>query len=175
LTSEEYDQWYCSAYASSIAYQIEEVIPNASAQPIWKIAAGEGAIIGKIQLLMLVVTIAAFTASVLGISSLMSSSIMERSKEIGLMKALGAANWNIYLLFIAEATILGIIGGILGVIAGYGISQVMGMSIFQATVSFNPITVPVIIMVSVLIVIAGSFIPSRLITKLHPAKVLHGN
>jgi len=174
LTTEEYDQWYCTAYVGSIAFQIEEVISNAKAQPIWKVAASEGTIINKIQLLMFVVTGAAFLASVLGISSLMSSAIMERSREIGLMKALGAADWEVHLLFMVEAAILGVIGGMLGWIAGCGLSQVMGWNIFKSAVSFHPVTIPVIILISVLIAIGGSLVPSRIITRLRPAGVLHG-
>ncbi|KKL84485.1 hypothetical protein LCGC14_1964230, partial [marine sediment metagenome] len=57
---------------------------------------------------------AAFIASGLGISSLMSTTIMERSREIGLVKALGATNLEVYLLFLSEAAIVGVIGGLLG-------------------------------------------------------------
>ncbi len=174
LSALEYDQWYCTSYVSAIAHQIEEVILNASARPIWQVAASEGAIINKIQLLILVVTIAAFIASGLGISSLMSTTIMERSKEIGLMKAIGAENWKVYMLFLCEAVIVGVIGGLLGCAAGAGLAQVIGLGIFGSTVSFNPIIIPVTIAVSVLIAFTGSLMPSRLITKLYPAEVLHG-
>lgn len=174
LESAEYDRWYCTAYVSSISHQIEEAIPNATARPIWQIAAGEGAVINKIQLLMVVVTLAAFVASGLGISSLMVTTIMERAKEIGLMKALGAADWEVYLLFLSESAVVGVVGGLLGCAAGAGLSQIIGLSVFGSTVSFNPIVIPVNIAISVLIALAGSLMPSRLITRLYPAEVLHG-
>ena len=123
---------------------------------------------------MIVVTIAAFIASGLGISSLMTSTIMERSREIGLMKALGAANREVYLLFLGESVVVGVIGGLLGCVAGGGLSQVIGLSVFGSTVSFNPVVIPVNVVVSVMIALAGSLKPSRLITKLYPAEVLHG-
>ena len=174
LDSWEYDRWYCTAYVSSITHQIEEAIPNVTARPIWQVAAGEGAVVNKIQLLMIVVTIAAFIASGLGISSLMATTIMERAREIGLMKALGAADREVYLLFLSEAAIVGVIGGLLGCMAGAGLSQIIGLSIFGSYVPFSPLVVPVNIAVSVLIALSGSLMPSRLITKLYPAEVLHG-
>ncbi|SNB45513.1 ABC transporter permease [Geobacter sp. DSM 9736] len=174
LDSAEYDIWYCTAYVSSISLQIEEAIPNVTSRPIWQVAAGEGAVVNKIQLLMIVVTIAAFIASGLGISSLMVTTIMERAREIGLMKALGAANWEVYLLFLSESAVVGVVGGLLGCIAGAGLSQLIGLSIFSSTVAFSPIVVPVNIVISVLIALSGSLMPSRLITKLYPAEVLHG-
>lgn len=174
LNSLEYDRWYCTAYVSSISHQLEEAIPNITARPIWQVAAGEGAVINKIQFLMIMVTIAAFIASGLGISSLMVTTIMERSREIGLMKALGAANSEVYLLFLSESAVVGVIGGLLGCAAGVGLSQIIGLSIFGSTVSFNFIVIPVNIFISVMIALAGSLMPSRLITKLYPAEVLHG-
>jgi len=174
LDSAEYDRWYCTAYVSSVSLQIEEAIPNVTSRPIWQVAAGEGAVVNKIQLLMIVVTIAAFIASGLGISSLMVTTIMERSREIGLMKALGAADWEVFLLFLSESAVVGVVGGLLGCVAGAGLSQVIGLSIFGSTVSFSPVVIPVNIAVSVLIALSGSLMPSRLITKLYPAEVLHG-
>jgi putative ABC transport system permease protein len=174
LNSLEYDRWYCTAYVSSISHQIEEAVPNVTARPIWQVAASEGSIINKIQLLMIVVTIAAFIASGLGISSLMVTTIMERSREIGLMKALGASEGEVHMLFLSESAIVGVIGGLLGCLAGAGLSQIIGLSIFGSLVAFNPIVVPVNVVVSVMIALAGSLMPSRLIAGLHPAEVLHG-
>ena len=174
LNSLEYDRWYCTAYVSAITHQIEEALPNVSARPIWQVAASEGAVVNKIQLLMIVVTIAAFIASGLGISSLMVTTIMERAREIGLTKALGAADREVYLLFLSEAALVGVIGGLLGCAVGSGLSQIIGLSIFGALVSFNPVVIPVNIAISVMIALAGSLMPSRLITRLYPAEVLHG-
>jgi len=174
LDALEYDRWYCTAYVSAITHQIEEAIPNVTARPIWQVAAGEGAVINKIQLLMLVVTLAAFIASGLGISSLMVTTIMERAREIGLTKALGAADGEVYLLFMSEAALVGIIGGLTGCLAGAGLSQIIGLSIFGALVAFHPIVIPVNITLSVLIALAGSLMPARLIARFQPAEVLHG-
>jgi putative ABC transport system permease protein len=174
LDALEYDLWYCTAYVTSIAHQIEEAIPNSTVRPIWQVAASEGTVINKLQLLMLVVTVAVFIASGLGISSLMITTIMERSREIGLMKALGASEAEVHLLFLAESVIVGGIGGLLGCAGGAVLSQVIGLSIFGSTVAFNFIAIPVSVAVSVLIALAGSLLPSRLISRLHPAEVLHG-
>jgi putative ABC transport system permease protein len=118
LNSLEYDRWYCTAYVNSISHQIEEAVPNVTARPIWQVAAGEGTVINKIQLLMIVVTIAVFIASGLGISSLMVTTIMERSREIGLMKALGASEAEVHLLFLGRVDDRGRSGRPLGCAAG---------------------------------------------------------
>ncbi|WP_016586339.1 ABC transporter permease, partial [Yersinia pestis] len=114
LNAEEYDLWYCTAYVSSIAHQLEEAISGSVVRPIWQVAASEGVVIEKIQLLLAVVTLAALIAAAMGIASLMTSTIMERAKEIGLMKALGARQWQILMLFYLEAAISGLMGGVAG-------------------------------------------------------------
>lgn len=174
LDSLEYDSWYCTAYVSSIAYQIEENVPNAAVKPVWQVAAGEGIIIKKIQLLMFVVTLATLFASAMGISSLMSTTIMKRSKEIGLIKALGASINEVYFLFLSEAMIIGFIGGFLGFVLGCFLSQLISYSIFGDFAQIKLIVLPVILSISIFISLIGSIIPSRMIAKLLPVEVLYG-
>lgn len=174
LTTEEYDVWYCTAYVSSIAHQIEEAVANASARPIWQVAAGEGVVIGKIQLLMLVVTLAAFASAAMGVSSLMNTTVMERAREIGLMKALGAAAWEIHAVFLGEAAIVGVLGGLIGCGLGTLLSQAVGIMVFGAAVSVHGIVVPVVVFLAVATALAGSVLPARTITRLLPVEVLYG-
>jgi len=174
LSAEQYDTWYCTAYVSSIAHQIEETVVNAAARPVWQVAAGEGAVIGRIQTLLLVVSLAAVAAAAMGVSALMNTTILERAREIGLMKALGAAGWEIHALFLGEAAIVGLIGGAVGLACGFGVAQAVGWSVFGAGVAVPPITAPIVLVVSVVTVLAGSILPARTITRLHPVEVLHG-
>ncbi|MDR3435641.1 ABC transporter permease [Telmatospirillum sp.] len=174
LTPMEYDLWYCTAYVSTIAHQIEEAVVNVSARPVWQVASGQGVVIGKIQFLMLVVTIAAFLSAAVGVSSLMNTTITERAKEIGLMKALGAADWEIFLLFLSEATVIGLIGGLVGSAVGSGLSQLVGLTVFGSVVAIPWIGLPVVIVTAVFIALAGSIVPCRAIARLLPVEVLYG-
>ncbi|OOF37630.1 ABC transporter permease [Rodentibacter heidelbergensis] len=174
LDAEEYDRWYCTAYVSSISHQLEEAVSGAIVRPIWQVAASEGVVISKIQLLLSVVTLAAVIAAAMGIASLMSSSIIERSKEIGLMKALGAYPWQIMLLFYCEALLSALIGGILGCLAGWGLAKFIGATLFGAPLSFTWIVIPCVLMLSILIALIGTCFPAHRIAKLYPVEVLYG-
>ncbi|OBX04371.1 ABC transporter permease [Gallibacterium genomosp. 3] len=174
LAAEEYDRWYCTAYVSSISHQLEEAISGAIVRPIWQVAASEGVIIEKIQLLLAVVTVAALIAAAMGIASLMTTTIIERSKEIGLMKALGAYQWQIVLLFYCEAMISALIGGALGCIAGWGLAKFIGITLFGLPLSFTWIVVPCVLVLSTLIALIGTWFPAHRIAQLYPVEVLYG-
>ena len=173
LNSLEYDKWYCSAYVSSIAYQISENMPNSIVNPIWKIASSEGKIIKKIQLLMLIITLATLISSCMGISSFMSTSIIERSSEIGLMKALGADIKKIYLMFLTEIIIIAIIGSFFGFIFGIFLSQLIGFTIFSSFIKIKFIVLPISLAISSIISLLASFIPFKMIKSLSPTEVLY--
>ena len=90
LSIADYELWYCTAYVSSICYQIQEVITDSVASPVRQVADSEGAILEKTELLMVLITILSLIGSALGITNLVTASVMERSSELGLLKAVGA-------------------------------------------------------------------------------------
>ena len=174
LDAAEYDRWYCTAYVSSISHQLEEAVSGAVVRPIWQVAASEGVVIEKIQLLLAVVTLAAVIAAAMGIASLMTTSIIERSKEIGLMKALGAYQWQIVLLFYCEVIISALFGGIFGCVAGWGLARFIGISLFDEPLSFAWIVIPCVLVLAVLIALIGTWFPAHRIARLYPIEVLYG-
>lgn len=102
LSIKEYEIWYCTSYVSSIAYQIEEVIHGSVARPVRQIAESEGRILDKTQLLMLLITVLSLLSATMGVSNLVSANIMERSRELGLLKALGATDVSVIILVLSE-------------------------------------------------------------------------
>lgn len=174
LTNAEREVWYCTAYVSSICYQIQEVITNAVAKPVRQVAESEGAILNKTQLLMLLITILSLIASALGISNLVTASVMERSKEIGLLKAIGAHDSPVAWLVLTEIIITAIIGGFAGYFAGIGFAKIIGTTVFGSAIAITPTVIPLVIILIFLVTMAGSIPSIRTILKLEPAEVLHG-
>lgn len=174
LTAEEFETWYCTAYANSIAYQIEEVIPGAVAEQVRQISESESKILGKINLLMVLVTIAALISSSLGISSIMTTKVLERRQEIGLMKAIGAEDMNIVLFFLAEIVIFAFVGGAMGFFLGSAFANIIGIKVFSIPVAMKLLLAPFVIILAVIIAVMGSISPLKIVLKLDPAEVLHG-
>jgi putative ABC transport system permease protein len=174
LTIKEWETWYCTAYVSAICYQIDEVITGAAAKPIRQVAESEGAILEKTQLLMLLITILSLAGSALGISNLVTASVMERSREIGLLKAVGAQNLPISGLVLTEILITGAVGGAAGYFAGLGFAQLIGRTVFGAAIDIKPMVVPIVAVLVLLVTLIGSVPSIRYVLSLRPAEVLHG-
>lgn len=174
LSQAEREIWYCTAYVSSIAFQIEEVVNNSSARPVRQIAESEGKILDKTQLLMLLITVLSLISAALGVSNLVSANVMERSREIGLMKALGAKNYEVILMILTETLIAGILGGIVGYFIGLGFAQVIGYTVFGSAIANNIIVVPIVGALMVAVILLGSVPAIRTLLSLQPASVLHG-
>ncbi|BCX80003.1 ABC transporter permease [Campylobacter sp. 19-13652] len=173
LDSAEYDQWYCSAYVGSIAFQIEEELKGASAKASLQVSDAESGIVKKIQSLMGIVSIIALVVSAIGITSLMTSEIHRRKKEIGLLKALGASNLSIYALFASESMTVAFVAGIVGAILGYGLSELLAIAIFGHSIGVAIIVLPLSLFFALLISFFGSLMPMRSLVKLLPAEVLY--
>ena len=170
-----YDRWYCSPYAASIAYQLQEAIPNSRAEQIRQVAQNEGTVLSRIQGLMLFIALAALIAAALAVSAAMATAILERRTEVGLMRALGAGSFPICALFFAEAVLLALLGGSLGFAIGTVLAHQIGQSIFDQQIAIQPVLFPYVLGVAVLVTFAGSALSIRRALQLDPVRVLRGD
>ena len=174
LSMDEYDLWYCTAYVSSICYQIQENIPTSSASAIRQIADSEGDILEKTELLMSLITALSLIGAALGISNLVTSSVMERSGELGLLKAIGAKNHQITLLVLAEILVTAIVGAVVGYFMGYGFAQIIGHTVFGSAIEMKGIVAFIVAVLILAVTVLGSLPAIRMILRLRPSEVLHG-
>lgn len=174
LSVADYETWYCTAYVSSICYQIEEVISDSVAKAVRQVAESEGSILEKTQLLMTLVTILSLIGVALGISNLVTASVMERSAEIGLLKALGAKNWAVSLLVLSAIMITAIFGGAVGYVVGLGFAQMIGQTVFGSAINIRLMSIPLVALLVVIVTLIGSISSIRYLLSLRPAEVLHG-
>ncbi|MBQ7186530.1 MAG: ABC transporter permease [Ruminococcus sp.] len=174
LTVAQYELWYCTAYASSICWQIQQAITDCVASPVRQVADSEGEILSKTELLMILITILSLIGAALGICNLVTASVMERSQEIGLMKAIGAYNGSISLLVLTEIFITAVIGGVAGFFAGFGFAQIIGHSVFGSAISMRPMVIPIVAVAVFTVTLIGCIPAIRMLLRLRPTEVLHG-
>lgn len=142
-----------------------------------------------LDILTLAISIIAFISLIVGgvgVMNIMLVSIIERTKEIGIRKALGARNSNIRLQFLTESVVLCLIGGTIGILIGIGngfllgyLAQTLGSSFAPEYMSYLTITVRpsanaiiISVMFSMLTGIVFGYYPAKRAAKLSPIDAL---
>src|SRR5258708_33318993 len=80
-------------------------------------------LLSRLRIALLALALVALLLACLGIANTMYSAVLERTKEIGVLKALGARSRDVLLLFVAEAALIGLAGGIVGTLLAVGLAQ----------------------------------------------------
>jgi putative ABC transport system permease protein len=172
MTPEEFDRWYCSPYVSAIAYQIQQAIPGAEAKPVYRVAETEGRILGRVSMLMAVLAGAALVASALAVGSMMWATVLERRAEIGLFQSLGATGARVATVFLLEALIVGLLGGVAGYFAGSFLARGLALRVFGLATDIHWVIFPVALALALMVTLLGSALPLRNGLRLSPVAVL---
>ncbi len=172
MTSKEYELWSCTSYVTSIAHNIEEVLPGTQARPVRRVADSEGKILDHIGGLMGLITLAALLSAGLTVWSLTATTMMERRGEIAIMQAIGGSRWIVAALLAVEIALIGITGGLIGAATGVWLAKYVGASVFHDAIEISPILPFAIMLAAMLVALAGAAQPLRRTLNLDPAAVL---
>jgi len=174
MTKDEYEKWYCTAYVTSVAKNVEEVMGGSRAKPIWQIASAEGALLTKLNAVMLLLTVLALGASATAVSTSLMASMAERSREIALMKAMGADRFQISAIFLGEVLIISVCGGVLGYLIGGQFAGLISRSVFNSSIASPLWLFPTAIVSAFVVALSGSVAPLRRALLVKPVQVLKG-
>jgi putative ABC transport system permease protein len=112
----------------------------------------------------------------IGIMNAMITSVMERTKEIGLYKSLGATNQKVLTIFILEAAFIGLIGGIIGIILGSGaallIQLIANVSVLPLQVVLTPEIAICSMIFGIFVGVVSGFYPALKASKLDPVEAI---
>ena len=172
MSTQEYEKWYCTGYVTSISKQLEEVFKGSRAKPIWHVAETEGQVLGRLSVLVYLLTAASLIAAALGMSTTMAASLLRRLDEVGLMKALGADFPGITIIFMSEAFVIGLTGGLIGYLISLGVSGYIGSAVFGGALSQKDLLLPVALLSAFGIAALGAMLPIRRALMVRPAIVL---
>jgi putative ABC transport system permease protein len=115
-----------SELVEGVAYYIEEEIEGVTAMTSASAMEMIGSITGTIEAVLGGVAAISLLVAGVGIINTMTVSVMERTKEIGTMKAIGAKSTDILFMFMTEAALTGVVGGLLGAAFGFVLGNVVG-------------------------------------------------
>ena len=135
-------------------------------------------ILNVINIVVIGIALISLLVGGIGIANTMFTSVLERTKEIGIMKAIGAKNSNILSVFMIEAGVLGLVGGIVGAIIGLGlafaVSKIANAALGSVILSVAP-SMPLVfssVGFALLIGIASGLFPAYQASKLNPVEAL---
>ncbi|OGD54301.1 hypothetical protein A3K80_08140, partial [Candidatus Bathyarchaeota archaeon RBG_13_38_9] len=116
--------------AEDIAAEIEKKLPYVQAKTVKQLVNAEMMIMDQLGQMMLLISIISLGAAGICVMTTTMTTVVERRKEIGLMKSLGAENSKIASLFLTESIIIGSFGGLIGYLVGNVLAQYIGGSVF---------------------------------------------
>ena len=153
---------------------IEEAVPGLKAVP-----AGERAhnnqFVSFARSIALGTSLIALLVGTLGIANTMAMAVFERTREIGILRALGWRRWRVILLIQLEAATLGSVGGIVGLVAGWGALRLLAALPATANVADASISAPhsgEALVIAVLIGLAAGALPAWRGARLSPVEAL---
>lgn len=143
------------------------------------ILASVNQILMGVQIFIIIIASMSIVVGAIGIANTMTTSVLERRKEIGTMKAVGARNEDIFYQFFVEAGLLGFVGGLIGILLGEGISY-FGTFVLNQAVGIS--TKPSVSWILIFGSLAGSFligavsgiIPAMRAAKENPVEAIKG-
>ncbi|MGC9345286.1 MAG: ABC transporter permease [Candidatus Bathyarchaeales archaeon] len=149
-------------------------------------------ILNLVQIFLVAIASISLLVAGIGIMNIMTVSVMERTREIGILKAIGAKSRTVLTMFLTEAVLIGIVGGLIGIITGYGLSYALAYvlprfiqpqqqdTVFQAPetqrMTLNPAFSPewtiIALVFAIIVCIIFGLYPARKAAKLDPVEAL---
>lgn len=138
-----------------------------------------GGIINVVELGLMAIAFISLIVGGVGIMNTMYASVLERTKQIGIMKAIGATDESILSLFLIESGMIGLVGGIFGTIIGIGMAGLIGIAGLYVGVpglfsfaSLDILGLFAVLLITFLIGILSGYLPARQAARLQPAEAL---
>lgn len=154
--------------------RLAPLLGGAAVKEVRQVARTSEALLAKVKLLMALVTVVVLISACSSVTGTMGSTILDRSREIGLLKAMGGSRRGVMLLFGGEALLLGIAGGVAGYLIGSGIAVFVMRTVFSAPAEFIPLLLPVSLAVGLILAVVGSAGPLISVYRLDPVRSLRG-
>ncbi|PWC24201.1 ABC transporter permease [Brenneria nigrifluens] len=156
------------------AARLQQQYPQLEIRPILKVSASEGQVLNKIKGLMGLVSAVILVLSSLCVNTTLMAIVGERAREFALQKALGASGRDIIRQMLAETGIIALAAALCGSLLGYLLAQILGMAVFNATISLRAPVFPLTLLLSLLVAAVAAIVPTRRAIHVEPAKVLKG-
>jgi len=153
--------------------QLQSSMPAVDVRPVRQFTEGEAQIYNRISGLLTATVVIVLLLTGLCVMAAMTNVAMERRNDVGLMKAIGGATRRVLRLFMMEAALLGLAGGLIGGGAGIFLSIWLGKQVFGVAAQPRLIVYPVAVALTTIVAILSAY-PLRRLASVRPASVFRG-
>ena len=158
----------------AVADEIQGLLPSAEVRPLAQFAQAETKVLNKVRLLIGLVAALVMLAGALTVAGTLNTMVIERRTEIGLMKALGAADKRVANLFLVEGMSIGILGGAAGYLGGLALALAIGWKVFDAIITPTLWALPGTLLVGLVVAWTAGLLPVQRALKIDPVITLRG-
>jgi len=153
---------------------LAQAFPSLEIRPIREIVQSEGAILHTLQALVLSLAALIVGVVVLCVMATVTTIVLERSKEVAVMKALGATDRTVLGLLLTEIGALGLAGGAVGFLAGVVLARRLGLDLFGVTLDPAWWTLGPVLVSALLVAALPALVPVSMVRSIDPARSLKG-
>ena len=163
VVSTSQDQPAINALSSRIDSKVAASGLSASTQTAKEFKDGAIRMVGIINMLLYAVAIIVALVGAMGLFNTLAMSVLERRREIGILRSMGATGRKVAGVFWTEGMSLGVIGWLLGIVVGipaaYGFVQVLGSLLMEVPFVFNPVSLLYMLLFIVAVATLASVVP----------------
>ncbi len=156
------------------ARDLAGALPGVEARPVRQIVYASGQVLGTIRWLTISLTALIVIIIALSVTATMTTIVLERRKDVAVMKALGASDRLVMDLFLSEGATLGLAGALIGFTLGLVLARGVAAKLFNVALSPAWWTLPAVAFGGTLLALLATLLPVRIVRGVQPATVLKG-
>lgn len=157
------------------ARDLAGALPGIEARPVRQIVSSSGQVLGTIRWLTVSLTALIVIIIALSVTATMTTIVLERRKDVAVMKALGANDRLVMDLFLSEGAALGLAGALVGFALGLILARGMAARLFAVALTPAWWTLPAVVFGGTLLAVLATLLPVRIVRRVQPATILKGN
>jgi putative ABC transport system permease protein len=154
--------------------RLSAALPQAEVKPVRQITEAQTSVIGKTRSVVFAASAIVLVLIMLTMVATFTSSVLERRKDFAVMKALGASNRTVNIMFASEAVVQALAGAALGYLLGCAVAFWIGKANFEAAIWPQPVLLLPVLLGSMVLALGAATAPLRLLQQIQPAGILRG-